>query len=173
MSLPDRGEKSHRKPRVGLVAAVATNGVIGRDGRLPWHLPGDLRFFKAQTMGGPVIMGRRTWDSIGKALPGRRNIVVTRNPAFHATGAEAARSVEDALALCVGEEKASVIGGNEIFRAAMPHADVLVLTEIHRDYEGDVVFPEFDRSVWKEARREKQSASGDTPAYDFVWYERR
>jgi dihydrofolate reductase len=173
MSLAGAGEKSQQKPPlVGLVAAVATNGVIGRDGRLPWRLPGDLRFFKAQTMGGPVIMGRRTWESIGKPLPGRRNIVVTRNPAFAATGASVARSVEDALAQCAGEAKVSVIGGNEVFRAALPRADLLLLTEIHRDYEGDAVFPEFDRAQWKETRRERHPAEGDLPAYDFVWYER-
>jgi dihydrofolate reductase len=173
MSLAGAGEKSQRQaPLVSLVAAVATNGVIGRDGRLPWHLPGDLRFFKAQTMGGPVIMGRRTWESIGKPLPGRRNIVVSRNTAFHPTGVSVARSVERAIALCAGEEKASVIGGNTVFRDALPHASLLLLTEIHRDYEGDVYFPAFDRSQWKETRREPHPAQGDQPAYDFVWYER-
>jgi dihydrofolate reductase len=173
MSLAGAGEKSQRKPPwVSLVAAVATNGVIGRDGRLPWRLPGDLRFFKAQTMGGPVIMGRRTWESIGKALPGRRNIVVSRNSAFHPTGASVARSVEKAIALCAGEEKVSVIGGNEVFRDSMPYADRLILTEIHRDYDGDVAFPEYDRTQWKEIRREPHAAEGEQPAYDFVWYER-
>lgn len=162
---------SRRPPRLSLIAAVAANGVIGAQGKLPWRLPEDLRFFRAQTMGRPVIMGRRTWDSIGKPLPGRANIVVTRRPRFAAPGAQVADSLDAALALCADADEAFVIGGAELYRAALPHADRLVLTEIRRDYDGDVAFPDWDRAQWRETRRESHAGS-DGPAYDFACYER-
>lgn len=157
--------------RIYLVAAVAENGVIGANGKLPWHLPEDLRHFKQVTMGHPVIMGRKTWESIGKPLPNRTNIVISRRPGFVAPGAQVASSLDEALALCAGRESVMVIGGNEVFRAALPHAAGLILTEIHRDYPGDVVFPEFDRRAWKETRRESRLATNGIP-FDFVWYAR-
>jgi dihydrofolate reductase len=158
-------------PRVYLVAAIAANGVIGAGGRLPWRLPEDLRHFKALTLGHPVIMGRKTWESLGRPLPGRENVVVTRTPGYEARGAHVAGSLDAALALCAGESVAFVIGGSELYAAALPVADGLVLTEIERDYAGDAHFPDFDRSAWREAQRQPQT-SADGLRFDFVRYER-
>jgi len=160
-----------RAPRVFLVAAVAANGVIGAGGKLPWRLPEDLRHFKALTLGHPVIMGRRTWESLGRALPGRENIVVTRSAGYQAPGAHVAASLEAALALCAGEPVAFVIGGSRLYAAALPLADGLVLTEIDRDYPGDVRFPAFDRAAWRETQRNPQTGA-DGLRFDFVLYER-
>jgi dihydrofolate reductase len=157
-------------PRVILVAAVAANGVIGARGGLPWRLPEDLRHFKALTLGHPVIMGRRTWEGLGRALPGRENIVVTRRPGFEAPGAHVAASLDAALALCAGEPAAFVIGGAQLYAAALPLADALELTEIHRDYDGDTRFPPFGRAEWREVERRPQGADG--LRFDFVRYER-
>jgi dihydrofolate reductase len=157
--------------RVYLVAAVADNGIIGAHGKLPWHLPEDLKHFKQLTLGHPVIMGRRTWESLGKPLPGRENIVVTRRPDYQAAGASIARSIEGAVALCAGEPVAFVIGGAEIYAAALPLADGLVLTEIHKDYEGDTRFPPWDRTAWRVSQKETHTA-GDGVRFDFVLYEK-
>lgn len=158
-------------PRVVLVAAVAANGVIGGNGTLPWHLPEDLKHFRALTLGHPVIMGRKTWESLGKPLPGRENIVVTRSPGFEAPGASVASSLDAALALCVGEAVAFVIGGGALYAAALPIADGLVLTEIQREFAGDVRFPGFDRTAWRETQRQPQTGA-DGLRFDFVLYER-
>ena len=157
--------------RVYLVAAVARNGVIGAGGKLPWHLPEDLAHFKRLTLGHPVIMGRRTWDSLGRPLPGRENIVISRKPGFEAAGASVAGSVEGAIALCLGEPVAFVIGGAEIYAAALPLADGLVLTELDGDYAGDTRFPSWDRKAWRASQREPHT-SKDGVRYDFVLYER-
>ena len=158
-------------PKVYLVAAVAANGVIGRQGRLPWHLPEDLKYFKQLTLGHPVIMGRKTWESLnGTPLPGRDNIVVTRTAGYEAPGAAVASSLAAALALCAGESVAFVIGGQQLFAEALPTAAGLVLTEIHRDYEGDVSFPKYDRSRWRESQRERHTTKDGTK-FDFVLYE--
>jgi dihydrofolate reductase len=156
---------------VYLVAAVAENGVIGANGKLPWHLPEDLQHFKQLTLGHPVIMGRKTWESIGRPLPNRNNIVVSRRAGFHAAGASVALSLEDALALCAGPDPVFIIGGNELYRAALPYAAGLVLTRIHRSYEGDAHFPEIHPGDWKETRREERVAANGI-AFDIVWYER-
>lgn len=158
-------------PRVYLVAAVAANGVIGANGRLPWHLPEDLRHFKSLTLGHPVIMGRRTWESLGRALPGRENIVVTRAPGYEAPGASVAASLDAALALCAGEPTVFVIGGGELYAEALAVADGLVLTEIQRDYPGDARFPDYDRSAWRETQRKPQTGA-DGLRFDFVLYEK-
>jgi dihydrofolate reductase len=158
------------RPKIYLVAAVAANGVIGRDGQLPWHLPEDLKHFKRLTLGHPIIMGRRTWESIRRPLPGRDNIVVTRQAGYDAPGAAVASSLEGALALCAGESPLFVIGGEQLFAESLPIAAGLVLTEIHRDYEGDVRFPKYDRSRWKETQRESHAAADGTK-FDFVLYE--
>lgn len=158
-------------PRLCLAAALAVNGVIGAEGRLPWHLPEDLKHFKTLTMGHAVIMGRRTWESIGRALPGRRNIVVTRQPGYVAPGAEVAASLAQALALCGEAALAFVIGGAELYAAALPIAHALELTEIDAAFEGDTRFPAFDRSAWREVRRERHR-SADGLRFDFVRYER-
>lgn len=160
-----------RTPRIYLVAAVARNGIIGANGGLPWNLPEDLKHFKNLTLGQPVIMGRRTWDSLGKALPGRENIVLSRSANRDIPGASVAVSLEAAIALCAGEPLAFVIGGAEIYAAALPLASGLVLTEIHRDYEGDARFPEWDRQRWRESQREAHTARSGV-RFDFVLYER-
>jgi dihydrofolate reductase len=158
-------------PRVILVAAVAANGIIGAGGKLPWHLPEDLKHFKGLTLGHPVIMGRKTWESLGRPLPGRENIVVTRSAGYEAPGASVAASLDAALALCAGEPVVFVIGGSELYAAALPLADGLVLTEIQRDYEGDTRFPAFDRKNWRETQRKPQ-ARADGLRFDFVRYEK-
>jgi dihydrofolate reductase len=159
------------RARIYLIAAVASNGVIGVQGRLPWHLPEDLKHFKALTLGRAVIMGRRTWESLGKPLPGRENIVVTRTPGFEAPGAGTASSLEHALALCTGEPIVFVIGGEKLYEAALELADGLVLTEIKKAYAGDARFPSVERSQWRETQREPHVAEDGT-RFDFVFYER-
>jgi dihydrofolate reductase len=159
-------------PRIYLVAAVASNGIIGSNGRLPWHFPEELKHFKEVTLGHPVIMGRRTWESLKGALPGRKNIVVTRTPGYQAAGASVAASLQAALGLCAGAPKAMVIGGNQLFAESLPLAAGLELTEIHKDYPGDTWFPAFDRAQWREQRREPHTASDGT-RFDYVLYEKR
>jgi len=129
-------------PEIILIAAMAANRVIGRAGSIPWHLPAELRYFKRTTMGHPIIMGRKTWESIGRPLPGRRNIVISRRPGFGAPGAEVVSSLEDALALCGDAGKLFVIGGAEIFAQAMGRAHTIFLTVLDREVAGDVVFPD-------------------------------
>jgi dihydrofolate reductase len=161
--------------RVSLLAAVARGGVIGRDGTLPWHLREDLARFRELTTGHAVVMGRRTWDSLPdrfRPLPGRRNVVVTRNPEWSADGAERAGSIEDALRLLAQERNVFVIGGGEIFERALPLADELLLTEIDLDVEGDAFFPEWERDAFVEAVRERHVADDGTP-FAFVTYRRR
>jgi dihydrofolate reductase len=161
--------------KVSLVAAVACGGVIGKGDSIPWHLPEDLAFFRDLTTGHAVVMGRRTWDSIPtrfRPLPGRRNVVVTRDPAWRAEGAERATSLDDALGLLSGTGRVFVIGGAEIFAAALPLADELVLTEVALDAEGDVLFPPWDRSAFDEVSRDEVVA-GDGTSLAFVTYARR
>ena len=159
-------------PRVYLLAAVASNGIIGANGTLPWRLPEDLAHFKRLTMGHAVIMGRRTWESLPGPLPGRENIVVTRTRGYEAPGAAVANSLEGALALCAGEPVVFVIGGSQLFADSLPLASGLVLTEIHRDFEGDTRFPDYDRAHWKESQRERH-VTADGMKFDFVRYEPR
>jgi len=160
--------------RIALIAAVASNRVIGRDGDLPWRIPADLRHFKAVTMGKPIIMGRRTFQSIGKALPGRTNVVVTRDRAFAAADVTVAGSFAQALAIAeaTGADEAMVIGGGEIYAAALAGAERIYLTEVHVDAEGDVRFPALDGSQWREVARDDHAAEGDVPAFSFVVLER-
>ena len=158
---------------VSLIAAVAANGVIGRDGDLPWRLSDDLRHFKAMTLGKPVIMGRKTWQSIGRPLPGRRNIVVSRDAAFTAQGVEIVASIDAALAAIAGAEEAMVIGGGAIYAQALARADRLYITDVHAEIEGDVHFPPFDRAAWRETARADRPASDGNPAFSFVTLERR
>ena len=161
-----------RSPRVTLVVARATSGVIGRDGTLPWRISADLKRFKRLTMGNAMIMGRRTFDSLPGLLPGRKHIVLTRDRAWSAAGAEVAHSVEEALALA-GNEPVSVIGGAEIFELFLPHATRLELTEVHGEIPGDTVMadPRADGN-WLEVSREDHAAEGETPAFSFVTLER-
>jgi dihydrofolate reductase len=160
--------------RLSLVAAVARGGVIGRKGTIPWRLPEDMARFKALTTGHAVVMGRKTWDSLPdrfRPLRDRRNVVVTRNPRWSAEGAERAGSLEDALDLLRNEERVFVIGGAQIYTAALPHADELLLTEIDAEIEGDTFFPEWDRSQFREVSREAH-VSEDGVALAFVTHER-
>ena len=141
-----------------IVVAVARNGVIGRDNQLPWKLPKDLAYFKRVTMGHPVVMGRRTWESIGRALPGRHNIVVTRDPSLEAPGATVVTSLADAWKAAGGADEVSIIGGTSIFRETLPVADRIHLTEVEADVEGDTFFPELDRGDWIEHEVERHAA---------------
>ena len=159
------------QPRVYLVAAVAANGIIGANGKLPWHIPEELKHFKKLTLGHPVIMGRRTWESLKGPLPQRENIVVTRQAGYDAPGAAVANSLDAALAMCIGEPVAFVIGGTQLFQESLPIAAGMVLTEIQRDYEGDTWFPKWDRGQWKETQRESHTAASGV-RFDLVLYER-
>ena len=159
---------------LSLVVAMSENKVIGRDGDLPWRLPNDLKHFKQVTMGKPIIMGRKTWESLDvKPLPGRRNIVVTRNAGYEAEGAETSDSLESALTLVAGESEVMVIGGAELFATALDTATRLHLTEVHAEIEGDTYFPDFDRSLWRETSREAHDVESDTPAYSFLFLEKK
>jgi len=165
---------------VCIVAALASNGVIGRGNELPWHLPADLRHFRELTLGKPVVMGRRTFASIGRALPGRTNIVISRDPGFGAEGVRVASSLADALAQAGaladrdGAGEVMVIGGAEIYAAALPRAERLYLTRVHAAIEGDVFFPPVDWAAWRETSREDRAAGpGEAGDYSFLVYERR
>ncbi len=157
------------RPALSLIAAVARNGAIGKANGLLWHEPEDQKHFRRVTMGCPVIMGRKTWDSLParfRPLPGRRNVVVTRHAAWHAEGAEPVASIDAALALLADAEKAFVIGGAEIYALALPLADELVLTEIDAELEGDTFFPDWDRMRFTCASREAREG------YSFVTYQK-
>jgi len=165
---------------LAMIAAVADNGVIGRDNALPWRLPADLAHFKRTTLGKPIIMGRRTYESIGRPLPGRANIVVSRNPAFTAAGVHSAASLDAALALAAeiarrdGSDEVVVIGGAAIYREALPLANRLYLTEVHASVAGDVLLPRIDRDAWREVSRERHRAdAANAFDYSFVCLERR
>ena len=163
---------SQRNPRVEIIVARADNNVIGRDGKLPWHLPEDLRQFKITTMGAPLIMGRKTFDSLPGLLPGREHIVLTRDPDWKAKGVKVARSRDEALQLAVGE-RVSVIGGAEIYREFLPITERIHLTEVHISPEGDTFFPQINSRDWNVARGRREESQGDAPAHTFLLMERR
>jgi dihydrofolate reductase len=149
-----------------LVVAMARNRVIGRDNRLPWRLPADLAYFKRVTLGHPVVMGRRTYESIGKPLPGRLNIVVSRNPEFRAPGCTVVTSLDEAWRAAGDAQEVSVIGGTSIFAEALPAADRIHLTEVDAQVPGDTWFPEFDRAEWTE-REVQRHEPDERHAYPF------
>lgn len=159
------------KPTISLVASVARDGGIGHAGKLLVHLPGDLPRFKRMTMGAPMVMGRKTWDSIGRPLPGRRSIVVSRDPGWQAAGAERAASLEEALALAGESERVFVIGGAEIFALALPLADELELTEIDAEFPADAFFPAWNRADFRQTSSEPQ-ATPEGLAYRYASYRR-
>jgi dihydrofolate reductase len=163
---------------VVLVVARADNGIIGRDGALPWHLPADLRRFKAMTVGKPVLMGRKTFESIGRPLPGRHNIVLTRQPDWSAPGVTVVPNLAEAIAAAGLDPRARaealmVIGGAEIYAQALPLATRVELTEVHLEAEGDTRLPAFAEAQWQEVARARHEADGAAPAHSFVTLVRR
>jgi len=159
-------------PAITLVVAYTRNRVIGRDNKMPWHLPGDLAHFKRTTLGRPILMGRKTWESIGRPLPGRQNIVITRNAAYEATGATVVESLDAALAAAGDVDQIFVIGGAEIFNAALPRANRLVATEIDADIDGDTWFSPLPEGEWQEVERLAQPEDNGV-SYSFVTYTRK
>lgn len=166
---------THPKPPIVLVAALARNRVIGADGDMPWHLPADLKRFKAITLGKPMVMGRKTFEAIGRPLPGRRTIVVTRDRSWHADGVEVAADLDAALVMAAetAPEEIVIAGGGQIYAQAIGQADRLRLTWIEVAPDGDTLFPEVDLSIWQEVQREAHPVDGDRPAHAFVDYTRR
>jgi len=161
------------KPRVSLIVAMAKNRVIGVNNTLPWHLPADLKHFKSLTMGHHIVMGRRTYESIGKPLPGRTSVVVTRNAGYSAPGVIAVNSLEAAISACGDDNEIFVIGGAELYLQAITLADRIYLTEIGANIRGDVYFPEFKRDEWLETSREIHTQPEPQPLqYHFVIYNR-
>ena len=158
--------------RLTLVVAIDAQRGIGIDNKLPWHLPEDLAHFKRVTLGQPIIMGRKTFDSIGRPLPGRRNIVVTRNAGWSHAGVDAVTSLEAALEL-VKDEAASIIGGAQVFAASMDIAERMIVSEIGHSFNCDTFFPPIDRAVWSETAREVHHSDANGYDYAFVTYERK
>ena len=163
---------------IGVIVAAADNDVIGRNNALPWNLPADLAHFRRTTLGKPVLMGRRTWQSIGRPLPGRSNIVISRDPGFCAEGAHVVADVAAALALAEdialidGSDELMVIGGAEIYALTLPQAATLYLTRVHVSPDGDAWLPAIDWSLWREVERREHAAEGDHPACTFLRYTR-
>lgn len=165
--MPDRAA-----PILSVIAAMARNRIIGVNNTLPWRLPEDLKHFKALTMGHPIIMGRKTFESIGKPLPGRSTVIVTRDSGYRVEGCLSATSIDAAIAACAGEPEIFFVGGAELYAQVLPRADRLYLTEIQADYAGDAWFPAFDRDAWQETARDCR-VNPDGLRYDFVTYRRR
>jgi dihydrofolate reductase len=160
--------------KVSIIAAMGRNRAIGRDGGLPWRLPADMKFFKNKTMGHHLVMGRRTWEELGSALPGRTNIVVSRDPAFAPAGAVVVRSLGDALWRASGDDEVFVAGGAVIYQLALPAADRMYLTLIDEDFEADTFFPAFDESDWELVQREDhQPDEKNRWPYSFTTWERK
>jgi len=172
---PPNPSSSPHRPVVTLFAAMSENRVIGRAGALPWRLPADLQRFKRRTTGRTIVMGRRTWESLPKRpLPNRRNVVLSRAPSFRAEGAEVAHDLESALRLTADEPEVFIIGGEEIFRLALPHADRIERTLVHATVQGDASFPELDASEWEIAHREPHDADErNEHPWTVVTYQRR
>jgi len=159
--------------KISIVVAMAANGVIGRDNQLPWRLPADLRHFRQTTMGKPILMGRKTYESIGRPLPGRTNIVITRDRDYAAEGCVVVHSIEAALQAATPAEEVMVIGGAEFYRQVLPYADTIYLTRIHEDFEGDTFFPELKAAEWREVERSDCAPDEDNPhRYSFVRLDR-
>lgn len=161
------------RPEIVFILARARNGVIGRDGGLPWRIPADLSHFKTLTQGAPMLMGRRTFESLPGLLPGRRHIVLTRDRGWQAEGAEVVHSVPDAVAATAGAERLSVVGGAEIYQLLLPHADRIEVTEVDDTPEGDTFVPAFDPAIWRETAREDHLPEGGRPGFSFVTLRRR
>jgi len=164
---------------ISMIAAMGSNRVIGKDNDIPWHLPDDFQYFKDTTKGHYVLMGRKNFESLPprfKPLPGRPNVVITRNQSYHAKGADVVYSLEEALKLAEtnGEAEAFIIGGGEIYRLGLEFAHKIYLTEIDGDFDGDTIFPEFDKNIWKETSRKHHPVDDrHKNAFDFVIYEKK
>lgn len=165
--------------RIAMIWAMAENRVIGRDNKLPWYLPNDLKYFKQVTSGKPVIMGRKTYDSIGRPLPNRTNIIITRDTGFTAEGCQVVHSLDDALAVAQaqgvvnGGDEVIVMGGAQIYAEALPRVDRLYVTLVHAEVAGDAVFPAIDFAGWQQQSREDFAAEGPNPYdYSFIIYDR-
>ncbi|MBA3755155.1 MAG: dihydrofolate reductase [Nitrosomonas sp.] len=164
--------------RLSILVAMARNRVIGQNNKLPWHLPADLKHFKCLTMGQTIVMGRKTYESIGRPLPGRTNIIITRQKSYEVPGAIVANSIEDALLMCeeIGttDREHFIIGGEELFRQTLGVCQRMYVTEIQRDFKGDTFFPEFDSEDWEEIQRDKHfSDSDNNMEYHFVILDRK
>jgi dihydrofolate reductase len=160
--------------KLSLVVAMAENRVIGHENRLPWHLPADLQHFKAITLGKPVLMGRKTWESIGRPLPGRTNIVITRDAGYVAEGCVVAHTLEEAVRAAGEAAEVMVIGGAQLYRQALPLADTLYLTLVHAEIQGDTRFPAWQPGEWRETARSDHAADDSNPhAYSFITLERQ
>lgn len=160
------------RPRLSIIAAMAKNRVIGIDNTLPWRLPEDLMHFKALTIGHHILMGRKTFDSLGRPLPGRTSVVITRSKNLQLPGCIVANSIEDAIAACNQDSEIFIIGGAELYLQALDFADRIYLTEIQAEFEGDALFPEFDGGLWQESER-RPGNSGNGLEYDFVIYDKK
>lgn len=165
-------------PRLSILVAMARNRVIGQHNKLPWHLPADLKHFKLLTIGHVIIMGRKTYESIGRPLPGRTNIIITQQKNFAVPGATVVNSIEDALLACeqvnAANSECFIIGGEKLYRQTIAMCQRMYVTEIQRDFEGDTVFPEYDPGEWEETQRDKYFADGDnTIEYHFVILDRK
>lgn len=159
---------------ISIIAAMSDNGVIGRENELPWHLPKDLKHFKKITMGKPVIMGRKTFESIGKKpLKGRQNIILTSDRKYTAKGVDVAHSLDQALEIAGDAEEVMIAGGAAVYKAALPVTDKMYLTFLHEKFEGDTRFPDIDPTAWKEVEREDYEQNGHPYAFSFVTYRRK
>jgi dihydrofolate reductase len=159
--------------RISIVVAMDTRGVIGRDNGLPWHLPADLQHFKQTTMGKPILMGRKTHESIGRPLPGRTNIVITRDSGYRAAGCVVVNSIDAALAAAGDQDEIMVIGGADFYRQVLPRTDTIYLTRIHEAFDGDTCFPELNAADWREVERSDHTADAKNPHdYSFIRLDR-
>ncbi|HEX8980103.1 MAG TPA: dihydrofolate reductase [Parasulfuritortus sp.] len=156
---------------LSIIVAMARNRVIGVDNKLPWHIPGDLKYFKGLTMGHHIIMGRKTYESIGRPLPGRTTVIVSRDPGYAQDGCLIAHSLDEAIQLAEGDDQVFFVGGSSLYEQALPRVGRLYITEIQADYDGDAHFPEFDRAIWREVSRDRRH-SEDGLEFDYVVYER-
>ena len=158
---------------ISLIVAASDNGVIGVDGELPWRLPADLQHFKSVTMGKPIVMGRKTWDSLGRPLPGRQNIVITRQPGFEAGGCDVVPYPAKALTVADDADEVMIIGGGQIYAMFLRRADRVYLTRVHTDVEGDAVFPDLDGELWERVSADRHEADdANEHAFTFEVYER-
>lgn len=161
-----------QKPRISIIVACAANRVIGAGGKMPWHLPEDLRRFKQITMGHTIVMGRKTWESIGRLLPGRRHVIITRQPGYGVAGATVVHSIDAAISAAGDDREIFIIGGSEIYALALPETDRILLTEIKKDFEGDTYFPGIASGEWREIGRANMQDNASGMQYDFVTMER-